>query len=138
MNTSVIEEEQGIDAVVQASLPATTEELQAALAAANHRSSGSAVLASVRRLRLSGLVIERMDGAYDAAIESTLLVKYELRRVRDLATRVEALAAMYPTPDRLDACRLLQAEKAVLERKARRAVLLQRRDAIDAELLTLA
>jgi hypothetical protein len=132
-----VTEQHAIDGVVLANLPATIAELQAALTASDQRSSVGAVQASVRRLRVSGAVIEREDGIFITQIDPTEL-KYELRRVRDLATRAEVLAGMYPTPDRLDACRLLQEERAVLERKARRAVLLRRRDAIDAELLTLA
>jgi hypothetical protein len=131
MQQRVIDELHGIDGVILSSLPATTAELQAALAAADHRSTKSVVQLALQRLRSGGVVIERQEGAYHA---QTLLpgvaLMHERRRIRDLATRAETAAGMYPTPDRVQACRLMQQERAAIElevREATRLAVLERR-----------
>jgi hypothetical protein len=139
----VIEEQQEIDAIVTATLPATTPELQTALADAGHRASKSVVQLSLQRLRASGVVIERQDGAYHSAatLDEYTISKHEGRRVRDLRTRAESTAGMYPTPGRVEACRLLSLEAATLElelkHKMRAHVLARRIERDQKELASL-
>jgi hypothetical protein len=106
-----------VDAVVKAHLPASTAELQAALEEAGCSSTKSAVQLSLQRLRTSGFIIEKQDGAYHArqTLEEYTVLKHEARRVRDLDTRLSTTAGMYPTEARLEAMRLMHAERETLD-----------------------
>lgn len=126
-------------AVLRTSLPATQEELAVALDIAASRVPGL-----IRKLRRSGYPVHKDRGTYRGAdqLDEHELAVIEHRQIAYEATATATTAAMFPTPGRIEAARLLAEERARLEAeigKHRRVrTLEERRARIDRELAELA
>lgn len=132
------EQKVNLTEILVATLPATPEDLVAALLVHGVRPGTVAEL--VRLARQGGQVIVRQDGVYhtDATADPATLLKDEHRKVKTQATAMATLAGMYPTPGRLEMARLAAAELEQIDRPYRLKIKeqrLERKIAQDQEVL---
>jgi hypothetical protein len=105
--------------ILVATLPATQEDLVAALLV--HGVRPGTISELVRLARQGGQVIVRQDGVYhtDATADPITLLVDEHRKLKTMATQAATLAGMYPTPKRRQAAQFLAEELEQIDRPYR-------------------